>query len=218
MEDDHKYLILAVKKDTKILDLKQTISLERSMIIENFVLCNLHKKLQDHEQVFHSEQELFCYNLKRPEKITDFPIFIQNFFGEIFQINVSNDARVIDLKKKFSGGDYFEIIHKRKEKLLENHQFLSSVVGENDLLYIISSSEKTAPIRVYIRTLDEIERQIYVYNNTLISTGKRINELVNGIHIEKQKLKFKAKVLDDDKTFQDYGIENDSLVYLEVMK
>ena len=61
-----------------------------------------------------------------------------------------------------------------------------------------------------------LDTNIFIKENFF--EGKRINELVNGIHIEKQKLKFKAKVLDDDKTFQYYGIENDSLVYLEVMK
>jgi len=218
-DDDHKCLVLAVKKENKIIDLKQVIALEKQMIIDNFVLCNLHKKLLDNDQVFLSEQELFVYNLKRTERITDIPIFIQNFYGELFQINISKDSKVIDLKKKFSGGDYFEIVHKRTNKLLENNQIMSSLISENDLFYIISSSEKKPqPLRIYTRNLDEINSEIYIYNDTLILTGKRIIELVEGIHFEKQKLKYKGKVMEDEKCFQDYNIIHDSIIYLEDKK
>ena len=154
-------------------------------------------------------------------------IYVETLTGKTFMLKVRSDESIESIKAKIQDREGIlpqqqQLFHNEMQ-LDENKTVAQNKIQENTTLQLrlllhdsLSSQEESivGSTSIFVRTLTGTSVELQVNKNATIEEVKAMIDEREGIPKEKQCLVFSGKQLEDSKTLTDYGIIEESMLYL----
>jgi hypothetical protein len=152
-----------------------------------------------------------------------FQIFVECPDGRRLPITVRPTDRIVDLKRRIEGQEGFSVrsqVLKFARRILDDDKTLQHYFIDMDstLSLLIRQSCSPSPsgttIHIMVRPVTAQTHLVAVNLTDLVVDLKAKITRIRGISADEHRLTFAGCMLDDDKTIQDYSIQDGSTIYL----
>ena len=170
-----------------------------------------------------NNQTLEYYNIRNKQTINlklvsrnGIIILIQRPTGKIINLDVSQSATIYDIKCQIQNYENLPIINQKikynKNELNDDKTLYDYEIKHESVLECIYKNEEG--FQIFFNGFDGITRTICVNLNTTIENIKEIIYEKTGIRLNKQRLIFAGKQLEDQRTIQYYNLQRECTLQL----
>ena len=208
-----KLFTIEIRPKDLIINIKEKIKIKEGFLPENQNLFLEKKELEDKMPISH-------YNIKNGSEILliikSIKFYVNIPTGVILNFNSKPSTSIIDIKKEIKQSQEIDIDIQQlifNEKILEDAKTIDDYDIRDESIIKLKFSLKN-DIQLFVKTFQSKVLVLDVNKTDTIGDIKDKIQDKNGIPKYNQRIIISGKELEDKKTLNDYGLDNNSTIHL----
>ena len=222
-------IIINFNKNTFVLNASSSDSIEliKEQIMNITGIPFDNQTLKFNNLILENSKSMYSYNINELDQLElsikllgggSKQIFIKTLQGKTMTIEVSDSDTIGTIKQKIQDKEGIPPDQQRlvfNGKQLEDDKTIEDyAIEENANIHLVLRLRGGGSKQIFIKTLQGKTMTIEVSDSDTIGTIKQKIQDKEGIPPDQQRLVFNGKQLEDDKTVEDYAIEENANIHL----